>query len=115
MFPGDNGTELEGGRLRSGRRFWLGNTRRTVTKRRSCNRTGGDDYDLTSHLEGGSCNEEEEYLPLYEREEDEKSPDPKYEYDTHTTLRTSSEVRSRNSSPSGFVNQSNNSGGNRRQ
>ena len=54
-------------------------------------------------------------MPLYEREEDEKSPDPKYKFDTHTTLRTSSEVRSRNSSPSGFVNKSNNSGGNRRQ
>ena len=66
-----------------------------------------------SHFEGGSCDEEEEYQTIPEREEEE-ARDPKYEYETPTTLRTSPEVRSKNSSSSGFVNTSNTNFGNSR-
>ena len=61
MFPSDSGTALEGGHLRSGRKFWLGKRRRTMTRRASCSSTRGEDYELTSHFDGGSCDKKEEY------------------------------------------------------
>ena len=54
MFPGDNGTELEGGCLRSGRIFWLGKRRRTVTRSKSCSMTRGEDYELMPPFDEGS-------------------------------------------------------------
>ena len=113
MFPGDSETNLEGGHLRSGRRFWSGKRRRNVTRRGSCSMTRGEVYELTSHFEGGSCDEEDEYQPISKREEEEEeAPNPEYEYGTPTTLHTSLKVRSRNSSHSGFSNISNNNCGN---
>ena len=64
-------------------------------------------YDLTSHFDEGSCNEEEEYRSVSKQEEEAKYLDPEHEYDTPTTVHTLSEVRSRNSSLGGFVNTSN--------
>ena len=65
-----------------------------------------------SHLDEGSCNEEEEYQLISEEDEEGKSPDLKgeawdldQEYDIPTAPHTSHEVISRNTSPSGFHNQ----------
>ena len=70
MFPSDNRIELEGGNLRSGRRFQLGKKRRTMTRRGSCSMTRGEDYELTSHFDEGSRDVEEEYQLISEREEE---------------------------------------------
>ena len=68
---------------------------------------------MASLFDEGSCDEEEEYQPISKREEEqEQAIDPEYEYDTPTTLPTSPKVRDRNSSSSGFFNQSNSSGEN---
>ena len=66
MFSGNSETELEGGILRSGRIFRSGKRRRTATRRGSCSVTGGEDYELASHLDEGSCDEEEECQLIYE-------------------------------------------------
>ena len=63
-----------------------------------------------------SCNKEEEYQAISKREEEEaEAPDIEYEYGTPTTPCRYMEVISRNSSPSGFVNTTNNNRGNNRQ
>ena len=115
MFPGDSETELESGSLRSGRRFRSRKRRSTVTIRGSHGMTGVEDYDLALHFDKGSCDEEEEYQPIPKKEEEEETPYPEYEYTTHTTPRTSLELRSRNSYPNYFVNQGNNSCGDNKQ
>ena len=75
--------------------------------------TRGEDCELNSHSDSGSCDEEEEYKPISKREEEEaEAPDPEYEYGTLTTPCTSPQVRYINSSPSGFVNTTNNNSGN---
>ena len=45
-----------------------------------------------SHFDEGSCNEQEDYYPISEREEEEaEAPNPEYEYkipmNPHTSLR----------------------------
>ena len=72
MFLADSGTELEGGRLRSGRIFRSEKRRKIVTRRGSSSMTRGDDYDLESHLDECSCNEKEEYHLISDREEEEE-------------------------------------------
>ena len=67
----------------------------------------GEDYELMSHFDEGSCDKEEEYQSISEEDKEIEAPDPNHQYDTPTTLCISLEVRSRNSSPSGFVNTSN--------
>ena len=57
MFPGDSGTELEADYLRSGIIFRSGKRRKDVTRRGSFSTTGGEDYELVSHVDKGSCNE----------------------------------------------------------
>ena len=69
-------TKLEGGCLRSGRRFQSRKRRRTTTKGGSCSTNRGEDYELVLHFEGGSCDEEEEYQPIPEREEEEEAKYP---------------------------------------
>ena len=96
MFPGDRGTGLEGGNLRSGRRFRSEKRRRTVTRRGSCGTTRGEYYELKSHFDEIFIDEEEEYQPISEKEEEEESNYPEYEYNKPTTPRTSLGVRSRN-------------------
>ena len=61
MFSSNSETELEGGRLRSGKIFRSRKRSSTATRRGSCSVTRGEDYELVSHLDGGSCDEEEEY------------------------------------------------------
>ena len=69
MFLADSGTELEGGCLRHQRIFLSGKRRKIVTRSGSCSTTRGEDYELTSHFDKGSCDEQEEYQPIFEREE----------------------------------------------
>ena len=76
MFPGDNENELEGGCLRSGRRFWS-RQRATTTRRGSCRTTRGEDYELVLHFDEGSC-DEEEYNPIFEKQDKEEAPYPEY-------------------------------------
>ena len=59
MFPGDSGTELEAGYLRSGRNFRSRKRKNTAIGRGSCSTTRGEDYNITSHVGEGYCNEEE--------------------------------------------------------
>ena len=66
MLHIDSETEKEGGLLRSGRIFWLGKRRMSVTRRRSCRATEGRYYELATHLDEESCNEEEEYQLISE-------------------------------------------------
>ena len=61
MFFDNSETELEGGRLRCGKKFLLGKRRRTATRRGRCSATKGEDYKLEFHLDKGYCDEEEEY------------------------------------------------------
>ena len=61
MFFVVSENELEGGLPRSGRIFQLGKRRRTATRRGSCSATEIRDYELEPHLDGESCDEEEEY------------------------------------------------------
>ena len=72
MFPVDRRTKLEGGYLRSGRIFRLRKRRKNMTRRGSCSTTRGEDYKSTLHFDEGSCDEEEEYQPISEREEEEE-------------------------------------------
>ena len=58
MFLRDKGTTLEGGRLRSGRRFLSGKRRRIVTRRGSCSKIRGEDCDIVSHFERGPYDKE---------------------------------------------------------
>ena len=71
MFPGDNKIELETGCLGSRRIFRLGKRRKTLLGRGSCSTTREEDYKLTSHIDEGSCDEEEEYQPIPKIEEQE--------------------------------------------
>ena len=80
MFSGNSDTELESGRLRSGTRFRSGKRRRIATRRGSCNATRGEDYELSLHLDGRSCDEEEEYQLISEEAEEEEAPDPDQAY-----------------------------------
>ena len=86
-----------------------------AAKRGECSKTKGEDYEWELHFDKGYCNEQEEYLPIPKKEEEEETPNPEYEYGIPTTSHPSLEVRLRNSSPNGFLNQSNNNRGNRRQ
>ena len=69
MFLVDRENEQEGGRLRNGRRFQSGKRRRTITRRGSCSAIERRDYDLAPHIDGESCDEEEEYQLIYKEED----------------------------------------------
>ena len=108
MFPRDSRTEIEVGYLRSGRKFRVGKRRKNATGRGSCNTTRGGDYELTSHLDEGSCDGEEEYYVIFEEEEESKelveTQIPDHEYGTPAIPHTSPEVVFRNMFPSRLVN-----------
>ena len=80
-----------------------------MTKRR--------DYKLASHFNKGSCDEEEEYQLISEKEDEEEAPNPYQQYDIPATPHTSPgpEVISRNTSPIGFFDHNNNNSGNNNQ
>ena len=61
MFLGDSGTKLEAGYLRSERIFMSRKRRKTLVGKGSCSTTRGEYYMLMPHLDGGYCDEEEEY------------------------------------------------------
>ena len=69
MFYVDSETKQAGGRLRSERRFRLGKGIRNATRRGSCSATRGEDYELVSHIDEGSCYEKQKYQLIYEEEE----------------------------------------------
>ena len=98
--------------MRSGRRFWLGKRRRTTTRRGCCSENEREDYELDSHLDEGSSDKEEEYQLIFEEEKEEEAPYPNQDYNILVTPRTSPDVRSRNTSPNGFANQTDNNSGN---
>ena len=53
-----------------------------------------------------------QYQLIYEEDEDEEAPNPNQDYGIPVTPRTSPEVRSRNTLPSGFSNHNNSNSGN---
>ena len=124
MFSGNSETELEGGCLRSAKRFQSGKRIRIETKRGSLSAAKGEDYELASHLDRGYCSEEEEYQLISKEAEEEETPNPYQDYSIPVTLHTSPKVisrrespkvRSRNTSPSGFFILTNSNSGNRSQ
>ena len=65
---------------------------------------GGEDYELVSHLNGGYCDEEEEYQLISDKSNKEGAPYPGQDHGIPLTQYTSPKVISRNTSPSGFYN-----------
>ena len=72
-----------------------------------------------SYLDEGSCDKEEEYRSISkgdkELEESTEAPDMKHGYNSLTTMHVSPKVRSRDLSPSEFVNTSSTNAVNSRQ
>ena len=67
MFPRDSGTELESGFLRRRRIFKFDKRRKNLLGRGSCSMNREEEgYELVSYMDKGSCQEEEEYDPIYE-------------------------------------------------
>ena len=58
MFPRDRGTKLDAGYLRSKRWFRSWKRRKNLLGRGSCGTSKEEDYQLTSHVDEGSCDEE---------------------------------------------------------
>ena len=69
MFLGISKDELGIGFLRSRRRFRIGKRRKIIGGRRSYSLLREGEYGCESYLDEGSCNEEEEYSSISEREE----------------------------------------------
>ena len=71
MFPGESGTKLDPGFLRSGRRFGSDKICKTMFERGSCNTEQEEEgYEFASYLDKGSCDEEEEYQLILEGDEE---------------------------------------------
>ena len=73
MFQGSSEDELEIGFLRSARRFRSGKRRKVAGGRRAYSFPREGEYGCESHLDEGSCDEEEEYSLISEREESKES------------------------------------------
>ena len=100
MFLGSTGAELEAVFLSSGRRFLIGERIQTIGERRSPSLFGEREYDFGSHLEKGSCDEEEYYSPISKGvEEPEESAETLRSERNYTTPVVSPKVRPRTSSP----------------
>ena len=107
MFPGSSEDELDTGFLRSGRRFRSGKRRKvTGGRRRAYSLPREGEYGCESHLDEGSCDEEEEYSQIYKREELEESAETPRTGCDYDIPRISPEVRPRSSSPEPLVNTS---------
>ena len=107
MLPREGGTELESVFLRSRRRFRSDKKRKTMFERGSCSTEQEEEgYEFASYLDEGSYDKEEEYEPISEgdKESEESNEAPKHER-VHNSP-TVPEVRSRNLSPSIYVNSS---------
>ena len=71
MFLGDSETEVESGCLTSKRKFISRKGRNTLLGRGCCNTTREkEEYELASYLDEGSCDEEEGYQSISERDEE---------------------------------------------
>ena len=106
MFRESSNYELDTGLLRSGRRFKLGNRSKVTGGRRVYSLPRGGEYGCESHLDEGSCNKEEEYSLIFEREESEESVETPRTGRDCDIPRRSLEVRPRSSSPEPCVNTS---------
>ena len=73
MFSGSSEDELDTGFLRSEKRFWSGKRRKVTRGKRAYSLPREGEYGWESHLNEGSCDEEEDYRPISEREEWEES------------------------------------------
>ena len=73
MFQGSSEDELDTGFLRSRRRFRSGKRRKVAGGRRAYSLPREGEYGWESHLNEGSCNEEEEYSLMSERSESKES------------------------------------------
>ena len=100
MFPGNTEPELEAGILRSGRIFRSGKRRKTENRRRNPSLFEESENELRSYEDEGSCDEEEDYIPILEGTEDyEDSVEMPRSRCSYITPAISPEVRSRVSSP----------------
>ena len=73
MFSGSSEDKLDTGFLRSGRRFRSGKKRKVAGGRRASSLPREGEYGCESHLDKGSCNEEEEYRMISKRVESKES------------------------------------------
>ena len=98
--------ELHNGFLRNGRRFRSGKMRKVAGRRRDYSLPREGEYGCEWHLDEGSCDEEEEYSTIFEREESEESTETPRTGCDYDIPRRSPEVRPRSSSPEPLVNTS---------
>ena len=98
MFPGISEDELHTRLLRSGRRFQSGKRRKVEGGRRDYSLPREGQYGCDSQIDEGSCDEEEEYILISEREESEESTDTPGTGHGYDIPRRSFEVRPRISS-----------------
>ena len=70
MFPGTTEPKLEAGFLRSGRRFRSGKIRKTKRGRQNPIMFEESEHKLRLQEDEGSCDEEEDYIPISERMEE---------------------------------------------
>ena len=72
MFPGSTEPELEAGFLRSGRRFRSGKRGKIEEGRRDPSLFEASEHKLWSQEDEGSCDEEEDYIPISKGAEESK-------------------------------------------
>ena len=110
MFPIDSVTDLESRLLRSEKRFRSDKRRKNLLGRGSYITNKEEGYEIASYLDEGSCDEEEEYQPIFEGDEHSEysteATEWEHGYKLPTTLHISLEVRSIDLSPSTSVNTS---------
>ena len=94
---------MDTGFLRSVRRFWSRKRRKVTGRRRAYSLPQEGEYGCESHLDEGSCNEEE-YSLISERAESEESAETPRTGRDYDIPRRSPEVRPRSSSPEQPVN-----------
>ena len=106
MFLGSSEDELDDGFLRSGRRFRSGKRRKVAGGRRAYSLHREGEYGCESHLNEGSCDKEEEYSLIFEREKSRESAESSRIGSDYDIPKISPEVRPRSSSPKPLVNTS---------
>ena len=97
---------MDTGFLRSERRFQSGKRRKVAGGRRAYSLPKEGEYGCESHLNEGSCDEEEKYSLISQIEELEESADSPSKGCDYDILGRSPEVRPRSSSPEPCVNTS---------
>ena len=103
MFLEISKDELDTGFLKIGRRFWSGKRRKVAGGRRAYSVPREGEYGCESHLDEGSCDEEEEYSTISEREESKESAGSLRTRREYDIPRRSPKVRPRSSSLEPYV------------